>query len=226
MTAVNILLGKTECFIITDGAGTIPKTVDGRRQKTLWIKLPKVFPVPHLGLAMVFRGRGAMMQSFFSKASRARTVEDLRERLPIELRRRFGLLVKLFPWAFDFELTIAGVSDGKPYAFTIAATSRCGWKPFTVNEIDGAVFSPALRDESVANGWWLATQARSQSSLIDIASSILEHQRYSGIVGGFGQLTIVSQYGISSKIIKRWPDEYGKPLGPSAVAVPPQRVSN
>ncbi len=214
MTAVNVLLGPNECHIITDGAGTIPKTIEGRRHQVLWIKVPKVFSIPHLGLAVVFRGRTALMHSLFYRASRARTVEDLRRTFPIELRRRFGLLAKLLPSVFDFELIFAGVSDGKPFIFVVATTTRLGWRPFIANEITDSMLSPSLRDESVAQGWELA--ARGQGScrrLDDVACRILQHQRYSGIVGAFGQITTVNQFGIHTRIIKRWPDEYGKSLG-------------
>lgn len=212
MTGVSVLLGAGEAHIITDGAGTAFMNVAGTAKRVLAMTFPKVLPVPHLGLALVFRGRVGLQSSVLFRAARARTVEDLREKLPQDLRRAYRLRSRLFPQLYGFDLIAAGVREGKEFAFIVSSVQTYGLEPFAALEISNGLCSPKLSDDALVDGW--QTSGRDRSRALDAAACrILEDQRSSGIVGAFGQITSVTQFGIYTRIIKRWPDAFGEPLG-------------
>ncbi|WP_454745159.1 hypothetical protein [Ciceribacter selenitireducens] len=211
MSAINVLLGAGEAHIVTDGAGTTLVNFTGTAKRALVMSYPKILPVPHLGLALVFRGRVGLQSAVLFRAARARTVEDLREKLPQELRRSYRMRAKLLPLFYGFDLVVAGVRDGKEFAFIVSSVPTYGLEPFIPVEIRHGLCSPKLSDDALADGW--QTPGRDRSRSLDAAACrILEDQRSSGIVGAFGQITSVTQFGIYTRIIKRWPDELGKPL--------------
>lgn len=212
MTAVNVLLGAGEAHIVTDGAGTTLVNVAGSAKRALVLTYPKVLPCPHLGLALVFRGRVGLQSSVLFRAARSRTVEDLHDKFPQELRRSYWLRAKLLPLFYGFDLVVAGVRGGKGFAFIVSSVPTYGLEPFTAVEISNGLCSPKLSDDALADGWQTPGRDRMRA-LDDTASRILEDQRSSGIVGAFGQITSVNQFGIYTRIIKRWPDAFGKPLG-------------
>lgn len=212
MTAVNVLLGKGEAHVVTDGAGVAMVNVAGTAKQVLGMTSPKILPVPHLGLALVFRGRGGLQSSVLFRAARSRTVEDLREKFPQDLRRAYRLRARLFPQFYGFDLIAAGVREGKEFAFIVSSVPTYGLEPFTARDVPHGLCSPKLSDDALADGW--QTSERDRTRALDaVACRILEDQRSSGIVGAFGQITSVTQFGIYTRIIKRWPDEFGKPLG-------------
>jgi hypothetical protein len=142
------------------------------------------------------------------------SVDQMKRELPRRLKSAFGFQAWAFPKLYRVEVTIAGVEDGRPFAFTI-----CSYRGFVLQNIDYSMIAPEVDGneeillklhESTKN--LMMTQKNWTSYITMAMMDILQLQRQKGGIGVFGQMTTVTKDGISTKIICRWPDKLMKPI--------------
>jgi len=224
MSAINTVIQADSVHLICDGASY---DADGR----LVSVGPKMQMLPHLNAAVACRGPRASVPLFADLLSAAAsTYDELKAEAPTFLRELRPMLDATFAHCelgADFDVVIAGISESDgPDAYLICSHERYGVQPWTVVQFAGLAMMPADA----------ATQARVFASIpdnVDLVDPerdgriILEAQRVFPIdhggdrsfvgVGGFAQLTSITRDGISTRVIHRWPDEIGEPIGASDI---------
>src|SRR5690606_5214779 len=104
MTAVNVVVGRDEVHVITDGAAG---TADDR----LRMLTPKVWPIPHADCVIAGRGKFIAMQGFLATALRYGHYDDLRAAMDR------GKIKRLWPFG-SLQVTVAGITRaGRASAF-------------------------------------------------------------------------------------------------------------
>ncbi len=217
MTALNAFVRGREAHILTDAAYL---DTQGR----LIFIGSKVRMLPHLNAVCVIRGESELDGAFTAMFGTAFT--------------SFDALAKDFRTAIDNVLS--SHDKGRPYApvdVVVAGVSEFSRKPelWTASRgtppepvrysRDRAYISPALGDAAAAT---LEAQDLDPFSdefdpVMD-GADLLEAQRVQviqpagfppcHIVGGFVQLTTISADGISTRVLRRWPDQVGQRIKP------------
>jgi hypothetical protein len=206
MSAINVIFHPTLIHVVTDGAAVF-------RHRLAHLQA-KVLPVPHLGVVVSCRGQRPVANRLLFQTSMYRSVADMRSSLPGDLRRSFGVVARLLPSLFRFDLIVAGYDGGEPFAFLVSNVGHPGTAPYEILEIETTLATPMIDEQILADADARSRrdQAGSFENLDAAARAIVDAQRSSGVVGGFVQITSVGARGIFTRIVKRYADEVGKAL--------------
>jgi len=221
MTAINIIRQKAAVHVLTDGAGYSP---DG----TFTFRMQKVFPLAHLKAVIAVRGSPLFGPMFAHHASvRASGFEHLVSLTPAIAREEVDKVPGRFEREFD--LIIAGWSQAcGPASVALCSHSRHGFEPWQVIDLDVISLSPSSEriTAELAVAYPKGVEPDDFDPIVD-GLRVLEIQRQNPVehawesagpvtqpaVGAFAQLTTVTADAITTRIIRRWPDEIGQPLG-------------
>jgi hypothetical protein len=218
LSAINLIRQDDRVHLVTDGA--LVETENG----LLVSHYAKQSIAVHLNAAVALRGQGALANLVLpyltnSGASFENFVHFLetgfrawfeKQLMPHCSKQRETL--KNFE---EFDLIIAGYSE-RPRSYILSNIERPGLPAWTLTDTSDAFFMPA--DQFLID--------RFQPETFDPATegvALVENQRRSfrfgekskpfcGI-GAFIQATTIDATGIHSRIVHRWPDEIGKPIG-------------
>ncbi|MEH2468976.1 hypothetical protein V1281_001768 [Nitrobacteraceae bacterium AZCC 2161] len=216
MSAINVIVQSNAAHLLTDGAGY---NADG----TLMAIGPKVSLIPHLSCAVAIRGPQSACPILSELVGiSAATFDGLRAGIGDLLRRAAEAYSPLFQQCQlgpDFEAVVAGISETEgPCAFMVPSHSRFGTEPFTVVPTEGLTCTPNNADILAAIVASLPAECGADD--LDPAKhglAIMEIQRaylianngidgHFAAVGGFAQLTTVTDGAVMSRILHRWPD--------------------
>ena len=201
MSALNLFVKGDEAHIVTD---TAISTVG-----VLMLFSNKTFILPDLGIAVGFRGRfGLSNRIRYEFGLHGDPIEAL-DSLPRQLRQNFGLLAKLFPKFYGFDIGIAGHADGRPFARLLSSIERPAQPAFRWTDIGGLWASPPIEHS--------ALREIGYSLMVDqdaAAVTLVDAQRKGRAVsiGGSVQITTVSPNLISTRMLKRYPDTRGRKI--------------
>lgn len=224
MSVVTMINTRDAVHVFTDGGLLDPAGV----VRGLY---PKPYIFPHLNAVLVFRGteHGHISDAALEIGATRSSFDDLAERAGDAFRRAIGLHVGLdadgnMPPGYGYELLFCGWSDLRS-RLEIYGVSTLGLRevfhgvraePYELARFDNAVISPNHPDLR-------ALMAQYPTGTIEeLGIAVLEAQRqipaqvpgrapYS-FVAGFVQHTVVRKDGISTHIIKTWPDRIGVPV--------------
>ena len=229
MTAANTIVHQDHVDILSDGAiydydGALTATVS------------KVWALPPLPAALTARGPAFLLPFLAVRVSDAAgSFDDLLPIIVEQARKSAELDASLFehhPAGQSFELFVAGWSaqHRRAMAFTLASFETCGRESWTLHDIGPGIVSPA--DEALGerigdleinllsadcvpeiDGLILLEEQRARSWPIT-GTDRVEH-----IVGGHAQLTTVNEQGVTSRILRRWPDRIGQRIAPQAARI-------
>jgi hypothetical protein len=203
MTAINIIRAdESAVHVVTDGAHWLADgTVSGFA--------PKVYPVPHLSMAICGRG----------EAERIRVTGEQLVMRSESFDAAVGLAGRCLPAVRDacrgnpMELFLVGWSDRHRQFDVVVLDTRCG-----LTRYDGeAVIGPAVADVRIADP---SDDARFCASLVDLVHRQRLVKSGHSLAGGFVQLTTITRGQVVQRILHRWPDEIGK-----RIEVAPERVA-
>ncbi|ATN34119.1 hypothetical protein ACO34A_09905 [Rhizobium sp. ACO-34A] len=200
MSSACVLVGPDQVHLITDGAAMAWGKLVGAASKAV--------PLPHLDAAIAVRGKLPVAREITAIVS---TFPDL----PTLLSTIENLLKKRFRWRLwglrDFDLYIACLHEGAPAGFMISSVDRPGFPAFRLKALGVAHATPEVSPETLRKASDKSDSSTARNVAI-AANMLLAEQRKSGIVGVYGQVTSISPRGIVMQIVKRWPDEVGKPI--------------
>ncbi|TWF53304.1 hypothetical protein [Neorhizobium alkalisoli] len=216
MTAINVLVSDRRVQIVSDGAASYR----GRLHKLV----NKVVPVPHLSLAVAFRGKGRDFPEILRLVGEYSNFDDLKRDLPKRLRKRFGWR-RMFGRFFDFDIYIGHVGAGVASAvFLCSHNGNAEMKAYEWTDIPWVLFSPDLPadDQTFGRAWVSGLKLMDDRAAVDAVdrqrSVSFGHDRKGsdwGGVGGFVQITTIGGRGIEQRIVKRYSDQVGEMLGRS-----------
>lgn len=238
MTAIVALAFDYGVMFYSDGAGTNP--ADG----TLMAHADKIIVLPHLGAALAYRGSEylsvavhiAIDGRFTGFDELVDAIEDKGEQIA-ELQYQAAGMV-------NFEIAVGGWSAGRQ-AWELWWIGANGEDPDTLGEhalkkhpLSGLFHTPPLEAEQVeailapyGTEWkideimmtTIEAQRRHAAPLGATADSPMGHN-----VGVFVQRTLLTHEGISTSIVRRWPDRIGEKITPAddMGAVDPSSSSN
>ena len=222
MSAINVLRQSGAVHVFTDGAAY---GADG----ALLHVGPKAWPLPHLKAVVACRGPeliGPLAASYLSASTRS--YELLRQnagRIGRSLMESFGHLLELCSHGGDFEFVVAGFSElSGPDSYLVCNHDRYGVPPWTVIELGAfsllpssdaihAAFAAGLKPGATADDLDPEVEGLRAMEAQRSAAVSLQRDESLVIVGGFAQMTTITPDGISTKVLKRWPDQFGKPIG-------------
>jgi hypothetical protein len=228
VTAANLFVRDRAAYLLTDWASYRPDGV------VLALK-PKVIEFPELRLAMMCSGetwetRTPIVKAWMERSANAdagvRSLPALASVLRADLAddyRRRGLSVpsgKEWPPQAYFDLYVAIWSAERHRPEGYAISSR-GWHFPSIRELPGQLYQierhiqPPYKDELAPDPYSPEFEPeRDGLALLEAQRRYVNH--YSGhIVGGAAQLTIVSEEGVSSMMLREWPDGIGRRIEPS-----------
>mgnify|MGYP001002900966 CR=1 FL=1 len=224
MSAINAIIQRDAVHLLTDAA-----SYDSAGN--LVAAIPKVALLPRINAAMACRGPRASVPLFCDLLNAAASsYDELKAKAPTFLRDLRPMLAVTFAYCElgdDFDVVVAGISESVgPDAYLVCSHQRYGVEPWTVVQFGGLAMMPADA----------AMKARVFASIpdnVDLVDPerdgriILEAQRAFPMdhggdrnfvgVGGFAQLTSITREGISTRVIHRWSDEVGQPIGASDI---------
>lgn len=205
MSALNVFVLGDEAHIVTDGAvssfGVLMRLTN------------KAVALPHLGLVIGLRGRMGMVNRLIFALGKYCSQAAALEGLPLQLRKEFGIATKLFPKFYGFDLGVVGLKDGKPFARLLSSVERPGQPAFSWLDIHGLWASPPISDEQLR-----AIGAALPHAFDAAAITLVDAQRESKIVGvgSFVQATTVNADGITTRLLKTYPDQLFKRMDTGA----------
>lgn len=218
MTAINVILMQGEAHVITDGAAMSGAVLKHARSKAL--------PIPHLRCAVAARGTTLVGEPVLFQVSTYSSVEEMRDRLPRDLKRQYGLLSRLLPNRYAFDLIVAGVDEaGQEWGFSISSLARPGEPAFSLQEIGYVHASPGYDDDLMqrhVGGLNRRSLRSGRDAVRSAASAMVAHQRSvpkdyglgkgEKFVGCFAQITSVYGDFIETSVVATWPDKIGETL--------------
>ena len=218
MSAIITLIQKDAAHLLTDGAAYSP---DGALQ----FVCQKVRLIPHLACAVAMRGPWNACPPIFEAISFAgRTFDELRENMVPLLQfcsEKYAPHFEVCDAGPDFEVHVVGISetDG-PTGYIVSSHDR-GIDPWSLITLDGFSFGPNNPQISarvfgrIAPGRYIDDLDAAADGLATLeimreipAATIAGDDQ--AMVGGFAQLTSIGSDGITSRILKRWPDKIGE----------------
>lgn len=123
----------------------------------------------------------------------------------------------------EMDVIVAGWSETSgPDSYLLRTIDGTPTPTWQIIDTGGVLLTPSSDEIFKADGGSLADQSRaiSDAELIAVAE---KQRRYiepfgpnkieTSLVGGFLQVTTVTEHEISTRIIHRWPDEIGEPIG-------------
>jgi hypothetical protein len=212
VSLVAIIVQAAAVHVLTDGAGLMP---DGKHGGTV----VKAMPLPHLN--MVVSARGPVMTGLFAGLSlcgAGQSFDQVKERAPDVARK-----INATPgFSAPFEIFAAGFSEADgPTAWMIGSHSEIAdvW-PFELVELGNLTVFPLFGPSRIG----LLDDLEGPQAL-DFVDELLEDVRHTPVpltskfggplgcsIGHFAQLTTVTRDEISTRIVKRWPDQVGEYL--------------
>jgi hypothetical protein len=224
MSAINVIQQTRQVHVLTDGAAYHP---DGR----LIMVGPKISIVPHLACAISFRGpKSARPVLTEVMANAASTYDGLKMCIGELLRdcaQIYGPLFDECRLGPDFEVIVSGWSEARgPEAYLLPTHNRYGGGSFEAMPLEGVTCLP---NDETTHPEIVKVLAGLEADDVDPERhglAVMEIQRahpfaHEGFsegfcgVGGFAQLTTVTADGISTRIVRRWPDVVGERFGSS-----------
>lgn len=205
MSAIAALIEKQRVHLISDTAATHRGRLMGHCVKT--------FPIPHLGVAISIRGNTKSARTIAHLIGEYDDQDEMRAQIPLRLRALGGILTKLWPMRYGFDCIIAGINHGKPFAWLIS--SKTGYEFSDVEYFVAAPADPDMSEELSEAVDGFDGDTRGGTTRLDAAACRLldlQRQKFPGCIGGFGQITTVTQGGIFTRTVKRWPDKLGHKL--------------
>lgn len=218
MTAINVIKQADAVHMLTDGASWFFGGGFGPACCKAW-------PIPHLRAVVSGRGPrlGPMLMADFLNTA-GRTYDEMKSNAAVMAREVFechGSTLIGNPFGLKAEFVIAGWSEASgPDAFVISRNDAGVWMtqdtgPVMMAPGDAPTQSAALA--ALPPGVTCAdtmNPARDGLAMVlaQRAARILEDGV--SVVGAFVQLTTVTQDGISTRILERWPEEWGEPIVP------------
>jgi len=223
MTAINVIKQYTSVSVITDGAGY-------RADGVLAFRVQKVFPLAHLNAVIATRGSPLFAPMFAYHASiRATEFDDLKRLAPEIAKEESSKASAAQPDTdSEFDLFIAGWSETSgPSGYVLCNHARHGiqpWQAIDLGPINLSPHSEAIKAE-LDLAYPKGVAADDFDPVFDGLRGLeiqrkhpVEHHwekhglRAHAAVGAFAQLTTVTAEAITTKILRRWPDEIGEPL--------------
>lgn len=199
MSALNVFVIDDHAHLVTDGAGF----ARGR----LIALTPKAHPLPHLGIAVAFRGQIAITNQVKFYVQNFVTFDALMADAPAQLkrlhRRRRKMLGKLLPGMFNYDMAVAGFADGRPFAWLFSTVDRPDAPAFTWTPVPFLLSMP-----QIDHGTLRRLADGLPHDFDGAAAAIMDEQRRTGdtLVGGYAQVTSVGREGITTRLLKRYPD--------------------
>lgn len=213
MTAVSVFVLSDCAHIITDGAA-----IDDKR--VYLASMQKVVPLPHLNVVVTATGHVDVLRDLMFWCSNFLTLEAIQANLPAVFKDHLpGLMSTAHPEGVPdgemghVNIVIAGVFDGRGFAWLISNVEQEFLRPFELTNIPYAWGQPPMSPK--AQEFAVAKMASSPRAA---ASAILNSQRSGAegyMVGSYGHLATVDKRGISLSCVCRWPDVPGQPIGGS-----------
>jgi hypothetical protein len=237
MSAINVVRQKQAVHIISDGAFC---DASGMVREIG----PSAFSLPHLPAALAIRGSSHFMPFLVHRLSReCRSLDDLLAKIVsvalevhISFPMTFGTL-EHGTIAPDFDLVVAGWSKARsgPVSYLVSSHDRLVAGGLTSNawqllELPEVLVAPPVAEKQIAaSGWSVPYSVESFRPDAD-GIALIKAQRYSRrelddrsglrgqahVVGGFVQITSVSEHGVSSDVPYWWPDQVGRKIEPQA----------
>ena len=218
MSAVVVIRQADRVHMITDGAGL--------HEGKLIARVVKSLPIPHLNLVVGTRGKGLVSSVALMALSEAGATYDEAKRNAGDVIRRYASIPGM-P-TDGFEVYVAGISESTgPDAWGLSTNEKSfDSAPFEVVDIPRLAIAPdvsptrieLLRDLQGPNaldyvGELMDDLRTTQAPLASRPGALgMRYTERGYTVGCFAQLTTVTVEGISSRIIRRWPDEIGNVL--------------
>lgn len=187
----------------------------------------KVHAIPEWSAAITGRGNS------FGVGTAAR---ELRKRassfdeLVSIASRELPLIVDEFKLGRPFELNLAGFFGGKPMVFFIRTpgehdSSGVGWPPYLLMPVGVTMFGPWPSDRLIAASGLTKpdpddapdTIARKLHKLLELQRRTPAEDGFSR-VGGFAELTTITENGIDQRILCQWPEDHvGDQMSPLSI---------
>jgi hypothetical protein len=227
MTAIVVIKQSRAVHLLCDGAAC---NGDG----TLNAPMVKAWPIPHLNAVVAARGSAHLGPLFAMHAPKhgAKSFDGLTDRMPSiaqQITLDFAWLLQRSWQGSQFELVVAGWSESAnaPACFFICNHPLHGvtsppWQAIGIGPIC-LIPQTAEMEADLAREYPNGLKEDEADPVTD-GLRILEIQRRHPFqrssdgqsmqvaVGCFAQLTTVTPGAITTKIIRRWPDEIGRPL--------------
>lgn len=220
MTAINTIIQRDAVRIVSDAASY---AADGN----LVAVAPKVALLPHLNAAIACRGPHISVPLFADLLGAvASTYDDLKAKAPAFIRDLLPMFEASFSqcqFGGDFDVVVAGISETTgPDAWLVCSHTRYSVEPFSLVQLAGLTLLPG--DPAIHEAVRAAVPHDVEAFDIERDGlAVLEAQRAHAVehaggrwltgVGGFAQVTSITREGISTRVIHRWYDEVGQPIG-------------
>jgi hypothetical protein len=209
MTALNVLRQSKAVHIVTDGGRWYGDGSSGPPGAKTW-------PLPHLNA--IFAARGPALLGAGIVLDFINTAGASYDEMKINIAGRVRAACNEFRarWtgpdtAIGLEIVVAGWSESKGAdSFIMTNHSDRGTPPFTIEDIREVLILPAT--QSILTEFEAGMPA-GIASVDDLdaereAVRILEIQRQEKMpVGAFAQITTVTRECITTKILRRWPEQ-------------------
>jgi hypothetical protein len=209
MTAINTFRLGRRVYMVTDGAVTGDDGSFNARQV-------KVGLCPHLNCAMAARGRAGITSRLWPIVSNFASYELMKGSIVEQVHQIAGLIEKHNAFGDGrghiFDLVIGGITkDNEADTFMVSTTERPGLPAFTMIDLGEMSLIPGNTALESFAADYVDPQniARGCAEILEEQRKI--HDPVPG-VGGFAQLTTIEPNSISTRIIKRWNDEIGRPI--------------
>jgi hypothetical protein len=224
VTAINIMVQRDAVHILSDGA-----SYDAEQR---FVSAgPKVFALPHINAAIGTRGPAValpLLAHFVGHESTS--YDELKANITKVLQNVYTLTSHILTkcvFGGRFEVVIGGISETTgPDAYMIACDADGVVSPIT--EIPELGFMPSSIQELHDFVTFTAMQQHAGSKVhpADFLLQAMEIQRSARFgeydtchIGAFAQITSIRADGIETKILRRWSDTIGMPLGGDAGSV-------
>ena len=221
MSAINALVQNNAVHMLTDGAAYF-------QDRTFQFLATKILPFPHLRCAVAVRGPAMAVPMLSSILGHAETYDARKVAATEALNTAESMCAPIFDaccTGADFEVVVGGITDdGVPDAYLVASHDRYGFEPWKVTPVEGLTClpnDPKLHAKIIAS--LPAGATPDDLDPVRDGLAIMELQRRNPAastegddrcaVGGFAQLTTITANEITTRVIRRWPDQVGRVIG-------------
>jgi hypothetical protein len=226
MTAINTIRQSHAVHILSDGAFC-------NDQGTILEIGPNVFPLPHLSAAVALRGATHFLPFLVYRLCRDCTsFEELLSkvvRTALEVYASFPMMLGTLGFGNvtpDFDLVVAGWSAkrNRPESYIVAAPRQQpqATPPWSLIDLPEILIAPSITELQIHAAQWSVPKSAEAFNPAEDGLKLLQAQRARRptlnvepkphYVGGFIQLTTISDAGVDTKILHRWPDKVGERL--------------
>jgi hypothetical protein len=235
MTAINVIRQASAVHILSDGVFCNPEGI-------ICEIGPNVFAFPHLPAALAVRGPTLFMPFLVHRLGReCQSFDDLVARVvsvALEVHISIPMTLGFGDVKPDFDLVAIGWSSkkGKTESFIVTARQHTdrdelGNNTWRLIELPDVVIAPPVDMAQVRLLNWKVPESAEAFQPDTDGIRLLEAQRLSqfpmnsqnsnegrgSLVGGFVQLTTVSANGVTSNVLRRWPDKVGQRIEPNRI---------